>query len=122
VPAPSDWNARSIEVELLEPNSTTQSSVVVALEPGCTIPKLVMPDASGGHPAASTSVALGTIALTTVELEAAVARSIPGVGAATPTASAHAAQAIASAHARARLHGLRPIILCFSTRGAAKVT
>lgn len=113
MPAPSDWNARSIEVELLEPNSTTQSSVVVALEPGCTIPKLVMPDASGGHPAASTSVALGTIALTTVELEAAVARSIPGVGAATPTASAHA---------RARLHGLRPIILCFSTRGAAKVT
>ena len=88
VPTPSSWAIRSCDVSLLEPNRTSQSTVVVADEPAVIDPKSVEPAVIDVHAVMPIAVALGTVAPTTVPLVAAsVGRALVATSTARPPAS-----------------------------------
>src|SRR5690606_13567009 len=78
-------------VSLLEPNVIVQSSPVMRSDPGSTIPRSVTFDVPDAHPVVVRVVALGTVAVTTVDEVAAF-----------DIAAAHANDSIARAAAWAR--------------------
>lgn len=77
-------------MSLLDPNATSHDDALTAYEPGRTVPRFVEPTVFDGHPDGSMLVALGTVADTTVDDDAASDRcgALANRSAAVPISSA----------------------------------
>jgi hypothetical protein len=99
-PVPSDCAIRRLAVSLLDPNTTRQFPAPTTDEPGWTIPSSVTVGVPGAHSDALMFVALGTVAPTTVELDAAPA--VEPIEAALASAHASANDSVVQVMLRAR--------------------
>jgi hypothetical protein len=93
----------SIELSLLDPNTTAQSVDVTFADPGITVPKSVTFAVPVAHPAVERFVALGTVAVTTTVDVAAPA--LPAARSEATTAIAPAAHIAARNLTRAGVRG-----------------